>query len=421
MDKGGKSKTFYGWKECGGYFERLAGGRVRCTHPKGDGICGHEIGLHTRNMATHLVNEHKFSEDEWILQQRAPKDGLRSWVMAGRVLFSKEELREQQLLLAVAISNSNLPVTIFQKKSPSYLHVGARNDSGVSELEVERYDLHDWLCGLVPQFKTGHYQTLQARLISERRDRLEPDMRFLLKQMMGVAFTTDGFTSEAKLHFHALTAHGVVMLKGQLVFITFLLADTVFASATAAVEAQWFHEQLEHWNIARDQCVGMTVDGAERAMARAVDMAFLWCPLHLLNLGIHDVLQWPKRDGVRVPDAELANYPLFLRGICNVIDKCKQTVGHFASPKQWEALVKVHAQLRLPGEIKTFKQDVVTRWSSELTMMESVSAAVYAKMRSVNALHRRCLPVRPLMISTGATMAMLAAFSRPLIWMRWSR
>jgi hypothetical protein len=101
-------------------------------------------------------------------------------------------------------------------------------------------------------------------------------VRFLLSKMLGVGFTSDGFTSDdSKMHFHSLTAHGVIQLGRRLVYLSFLLADRVFPEGTAPVVSSFILDELDNvWEVDELQRVGATVDGAELAMARMLNMPF---------------------------------------------------------------------------------------------------------------------------------------------------
>jgi hypothetical protein len=118
------------------------------------------------------------------------------------------------------------------------------------------------------------------------------------------------------------------------------------------------------------QRVGATVDGAELAMARMLNMPFWHCPAHWVNLSIHDVIQWPKRNNLKILEEELQNYPLFLRQIWEIIDNAKKTVTFFSSPKQLAELKRVAEKAKF--KVMAFKRDGETRWSSEYLLLESI-------------------------------------------------
>jgi hypothetical protein len=198
------------------------------------------------------------------------------------------------------------------------------------------------------------------------------DVKFLLSRMLGIGFTSDGFTSDANLHFHSLTSHGVLIFRGRFLFLSFMLADDVFSEGDAVTESVWILQQLDHWGIDEARRAGLTIDGAMRATARATGMPYLWCPAHWLQLGIHDVTEWPKVVAGKVPEKRLNEYPKFQRHVWEIIDKAKRSVSLFSSPKNWAELVAIHERLKIKELLKSLKQDQATRWSSEFTMLEAV-------------------------------------------------
>lgn len=373
----GKKASSWVWKEKGGFFVKLADGKARCEYrpvtDEGEGdICGHVLSIHTRNMASHLAT-HGEDEEMWATRQseKMQKGAFASFV-SGRIILSAEELKQQQALLAVALCNDLKPITTFDRKAPHLLHQGVAEGEELSPtVDVERWDMFSFLSHLVPQFKPGFHVTLQARA-TDIQNLMDADIKFLLSRMIGVGFTTDGFTSdESKMHFHSLTAHGVICLNKRLTFLSFLLADRVFPEGTAEVVSSFILSELDEvWGVSEGMRVGMAIDGAELAMARLTKIPYWHCPAHWINLCIHDVFQWPKRNNLKVSLESLVEYPLFLRGIWDVIDKAKRTVTFFSTPKQWAELKRVADKSK--RELKTMKQDVETRWSSEYLLLESV-------------------------------------------------
>ena len=272
---------------------------------------------------------------------------------------------------AVGHCNDLKPISSFDKKPPRILHQGVgEGEDGDALLEVERWDMHAFLTSLVPQFKTGVHHTLQVRA-ADAHKLVNADVKFLLSKMIGVGFTSDGFTSdESKMHFHSLTAHGVIQIGRRVIFLSFLLADRVFPEGTADVVSSFILDELDNvWEVDETLRVGITVDGAELSMAARLKMLYWHCPAHWLNLTIHDVIQWPKCNNLKVALEELASYPSFLRQIWEIIDNAKKTVT-FSSPKQLAELKRTAEKAKL--EVKAFKQDVETRWSSEYILLESI-------------------------------------------------
>lgn len=305
--------------------------------------------------------------------------------------MDRDTLRTHQTNLAVALANSLQPVSLFEPKAPSHLHIGAHASSGdPTTITVERFGLGEWLSTLLPQFKPGEYHTLQSRLKEETSLHMDKDVRFLLSKMLGVGLTTDGFQSQSRLYFHSLTAHGIVMYRHRPMFLSFLLRDEAFPDGTAQGEADFVTNVCAEYELDVSKRVGMTVDGAERATARALNLPYLWCPAHLLNLAIHDVLKWPEANSVRVAVDDLAAYPRFSHQGWELMDKFKKTVRHFSSRTAWAELEKAAAQLQDPGEkskptVPKMKTDVETRWKSELDCGTSVlesSAAQHEYWRS---------------------------------------
>jgi hypothetical protein len=323
-------------------------------------------------MVAHLTM-HGESEDMWAERQSEKMNkGAFAQFVSGKIILSAEELKEQQTLLAIALCNDLKPISSFEKKPPRILHQGVAEGEEMDPLlEVERWDMHAFITNLVPQFKTGVYKTLQVRA-GDAQKLVNTDVKFLLSKMIGVGFTSDGFTSdESKMHFHSLTAHGVIQLGRRVTLFSFLLADRVFPEGTADAVSSFILDELDNvWEVDESQRVGIAVDGAELAMARQLKMPFWHCPAHWLNLSIHDVIQWPKRNNMKVPLEDLTSYPSFLRQIWDIIDKAKTTVTFFSSPKQWAELKRVAEKSKL--KVKAFKQDVETRWSSEFILLESI-------------------------------------------------
>ncbi len=367
----GRSTSSWVWKDKGGFFVKTSDGKARCTKTivLEGGVeqeCGHVMAVNTGHMGSHLSNVHRFTESEWAEERsKGMQQGMNAFLVGGKVILSREELQEQQRGLGLALANSLAPISMFEKKPSRTLHCGDSDET------VERWDLNSWLFNLLPQFKPGEYHTIQSR-VNDEVTRLDADVRYLLSRMIGIGLTSDGFSSDANLHFHSLTAHGVLILRNRMFFVSLLLADEVFPESDAETESQWILKTLDHWGVGEAQRAGLTIDGAMRATARLTRIPWLWCPGHWLQLGIHDVTEWPKLGTGKVPEERLGEYPKFQHQVWEIIDKTKRTVAFFSTPKKWGELQAIHEQLKLPDALKSLKQDQATRWSSEFSMMESV-------------------------------------------------
>ncbi len=339
-----------------------------------EGLCGHELNsAHTGNMAYHISSAHGITESDWAETKAAKmREGLTSFLVSGKIILSKEELKEQQCMLGVALANDLLPVSIFQEKKSRSIQVGSSRSGEPTSIDVPRWDLGSWLSCLVPQFKPGFYQTIQTRVNELNDNELKQDVKFLISKMISVGFTSDAFTSQSRLHFHSVTGHGVIFFRQRLMFISLLLANKAFKESDAEAESRYFLDVCEDWDIPESRRSGVTVDGAELAMAQRAQLRAVWCPLHWLQLGIHDVLQWPSRSTGLVSEEELHNYPLFQRQSWELIDNNKKMVTVFSTPKALGQLRDAHDRLKSSSRLVVPKQCNDTRWSSEYIMMESL-------------------------------------------------
>lgn len=76
-------------------------------------------------MGSHLKKVHQFTEEDWANEKaKGMQKGLNSYLAAGKIILSKEELEEQQCGLGFALANSLLPISIFEAKEPRNLHFG---------------------------------------------------------------------------------------------------------------------------------------------------------------------------------------------------------------------------------------------------------------------------------------------------------
>lgn len=375
MDKGGRSTSAFVWAKHGGYFAAPVGDKTTCEFPvplpDGDGAtraCGVVYSVNTGHMSKHLERDHQWTRDDWtVQQQKRMKEGIDKILMAGSIVLSPPELENQQTLLAVALAEGLHPVSLFAPKQPHTLSTGG------GPVAAERFGLGEWLQQLLPQFKPGNYHTLQTRLDKFMVTSVDVDTKFLVKQMLGNGFTIDGFVAQMGLYYHSVTTHGVVLLKDRIFFLSFLLGCNAFPEGDAKAEASHFISTCDMWEIDKRKRLAITLDGAERAAAREADIASLWCVAHLINLAVHNVLEWPVRSGNKVSEEELGDYPLFSRQAWDLVDKAKRTVRYFSSRKNWDELSKAHKEVA--GEdahLLTMKSDVATRWSSELTLICSV-------------------------------------------------
>lgn len=96
---------------------------------------------------------------------------------------------------------------------------------------------------------------------------------------LSLGITTNGFSSDGNLHFHSYCAWSLIF-QTRLVFVSLLLADEVFPEGDATTKGDWVLEKLDQWKIDETRRAGITIDGAERAMARHTGLPYLWCPAH---------------------------------------------------------------------------------------------------------------------------------------------
>jgi hypothetical protein len=378
MDKGGRTASAYVWAKNGGHFAPPVDGKTKCEFPvavpddEATRPCGVVYAVHTGHMANHLERDHSWTRDDWSEKQlKGMKAGIDKALVAGSILLAPAELENQQTLLAVALAEGLHPVSLFAPKQPHTLYTG---DGSVT---VERFGLGDWLHQLLPQFKPGSYHTLQTRLEKFMETSVDVDTKFLVMQMLGNGFTIDGFVAQMGLYYHSVTTHGVIMVKDRIFFLSFLLGCNAFPEGDAKSEASHFIATCDQWGIDKRKRLAITLDGAERATAREAEVPSLWCVAHLINLAVHNVLEWPVRTNNKVPEDELVNYPLFSRQAWELVDKAKRTVRHFSSRKNWDELSKAHKEVAgANAQLLTLKSDVATRWSSELTLIISVLESI---------------------------------------------
>jgi hypothetical protein len=133
-------------------------------------------------MAVHLAL-HQETEETWANRQADKmQQGAFATFVSGKIILSPDELKEQQALLAIALCNDLKPISTFDKKRPRLLHQGvAEGEDLQPTIEVQRWDMFAFISNLVPQFKPGHYQTLQVRAQGIQK-MLDADVKFLLSQ-----------------------------------------------------------------------------------------------------------------------------------------------------------------------------------------------------------------------------------------------
>jgi hypothetical protein len=362
------------WVKNGGWFkkeERDGKPFARCTFMEEDGsVCPKEMAVHQYNMWEHLQNVHRFTKDD--AQRRlaaASKGGMRTFTVAlKRPPLSKDQESEYETLLAVALANQGMPLSCFDKRTPKHMAVIEPSGESVYE-DIERFTLHNWLLHVFPEFHGVSRNTMMKRLEGEAMQ-LNMDVRFIIKSMIGVGLTTDGYSGDQKLKYHSLTCHGLVRLASKLYFVNFVLSSDAFPEGDADTVGKWLVGKCAEWGIAVGpyqpgcQLVGASVDGAERKSLECAAIPLVWCYAHALDLAISDV----------TIATEAAVQPEYLYSpVPELITRARAAVTtYFAYPKRLAALNEL-AQTEFDEKQRfVFPRMVETRWNSGFDMLTPI-------------------------------------------------
>jgi hypothetical protein len=335
------------WLKNGGWFKKSASvdnaDEVVCVFEDEDGsACGRTMNLHISNMWKHLADVHKFTKDD--AQRRLAeqnKGGMRAYTKTlKRQALSEEQQEEYTVLLAVALANQGISLFAFDKRAER--HMAIINDDGESAYDTfQRFTLNSFVLHILPEFHNVTGKTLQQRLAAENL-LLAQDVRFVIKLMIGIGLTTDGYSGDQKLKFHSLTCHGPVRLGGRLCFVNFVLAADTFPEGEAQTVGSWIVAKCNEWGIKTEatgpgcQLVGASVDGAERKALECAGIPFVWCFAHALDLAISDVTEMSAMDD---------SPPYLYTPVPDVIQRAKASVTtYFAYPKRLAALNELAEQ-----------------------------------------------------------------------------
>lgn len=211
---------------------------------------------------------------------------------------------------------------------------------------VEDPEFRKLISLLSPGYSLPSRKTLTNSLLPQTVDKLSEELKSKLNAAIGIALTTDGWTSMNNQSFIAITAH---YCNEESQLCSNLLGCFEYSERhTSANLADMLKSQCAKWGIS-DKIVAVVTDNAFNMVAavKLCNWSHIPCYAHSLNLTVTSSTE----------------------PISDIIEKCKSIVQYFK--RSSHALAKLHEaqrQMKLP-ELKLI-QDVPTRWNSMHEMLK---------------------------------------------------